>query len=665
MRIRTRFRCALLALALASPVTPAMAQPLLPPPRTGVPELRRDPDLTPEQAERLHAGVLEVRQLERTGDRPGAIARAVKLRAEFPGNRRVEDILLSLYRMDRRDDEVIKLLRDRTKRDGQDVEALRELASLLVARDQLDEAQKILDEFIIANPQDERRYRIAATLLASRGNMDAAADYYRRGRRAIGVESLYAAELSQIERQRGNLAAALGELMLLAEDPERRPRAEREIEDLIDDGGSQDAVIGKIEEMRKKHPKSAPMHDIAATAYLQMSRLPQALDAARQADAQAGDQGEYLLDFGRRALATTPNGTVDLDRARAGVQALQTLVQRHPGSGLVPDATRMTAEGLVQVARELPDGDVKRKMLEEAVQAIESAVGKLRSAEMENQNLALKAIILLQDLAQPREALAAFEQLAQRQRDIEQPDALIRVQIALCHAALGELDQARTVLQDVVRADSIQALPAIPGMRRPNQPQHIGWSRARFHLAELDVISGHYDEARATFAALAEQAPEDRLANDCLDLALLLNEMGPADAPALALYGASRQARLLHDRSALKVTLEKLAVDFRTSPLAPVALFELGEALAEEHCSQPAIDKYAVLLAQYKDHRLAPRSLEASGDLQLLALHRPDLAAASYERILTDYPDDLFLDGVRKKLLAARSQRKGDPGATP
>jgi len=45
-------------------------------------------------------------------------------------------------------------------------------------------------------------------------------------------------------------------------------------------------------------------------------------------------------------------------------------------------------------------------------------------------------------------------------------------------------------------------------------------------------------------------------------------------------------------------------------------------------------------------------------------LRRPDLAVAAYERLLTEYPDDLFLDGVRKKLLAARAA-KGATHATP
>src|SRR5262249_51331193 len=189
------------------------------------------PRWTPQQLEALHAGMLEVRALERGGDRAGAIQKAQKLLQQFPAERRVEDALLDLYRQEHRDDAVIGLLRARVKRDPQDIDSGRDLASLLLARDATAEALDLLKKFAAANPKDEHRYRIAATLLLARGQADAAAQFYRQGRQAIGVESLFAAELAQIERQRGDLGAALGELMLLAEDPDRRGRSIREIED--------------------------------------------------------------------------------------------------------------------------------------------------------------------------------------------------------------------------------------------------------------------------------------------------------------------------------------------------------------------------------------------------------------------------------------------------
>ena len=298
------------------------------------------------------------------------------------------------------------------------------------------------------------------------------------------------------------------------------------------------------------------------------------------------------------------------------------------------------------------------------MRAIDASLGKLNGPDLENQALALKGMIQLQDLGQPKEALATFEELARRQRDLDQSDALMRVQQALCHAALGDLPGARAVLQEIVRADSANAMPAFAGARRPQQPADIGWSRARFHLAELDLIAGQYDQARDGFAALAEQAPEDRLSNDCLDIALLLNETAGSDDAALKTYGATRQARLLRDRKKLHEELDAIVRDHAQSPLAPVALFELAVELADEHDTAGAIARYAELVSQHHDHRLAARALESIGDLQVQVLHQLDLAVASYERLLTDYPEDLFLDGVRKKLLAARAA-KGETHATP
>jgi tetratricopeptide (TPR) repeat protein len=633
-------------------------------PQTVAPPQDPADQLTPQQEEDLHTGVLEIRQLERGGDRPGAIRSAEKLLQRFTGNRRVEDILVNLYRLEHRDGDLIELLRRRTKRDPQDADAVRELASVLIARGTPDDAMETLKRFIAANPHDEARYRIAAGLFASRGQFDPAIGFYRQGRQAIGVENLFAPELAQMERQRGNIEAALGEYLLLAEDPERRGRMQREIESLIDDADNRDVLVARIDQMRQKHPKSVAIHDIAATTYLSLGKLPQALDAIRQADAQAGDQGEHLLDFGRRALAKAPGGTVDPERAHAGVEALQLVGQRHPASNLIPEAARLVAEGLVGVARDMPDGEPRLTMLRDAVRAIDMSLGRLNGPDLENDALALKGMIQLQDLGQPKEALTTFEALAKRQRDLDQSDALVRVQEALCHAALGDLPGARAVLQEIVRADSLSAIPAFAGGRRPQQPADIGWSRARFHLAELDMIAGQYDQARDGFAALAEQAPEDRLSNDCLDMALLLNEVAGSDDAALKIYGATRQARLLRDRKSLHAELESIVRDHAQSPLAPIALFELALELTDEHDTAGAITRYAELVTQHHEHRLAARALENTGDLQMQVLHQTDLAVGSYEQLLTDYPDDLFLDGVRKKLLAARAA-KGENHATP
>jgi tetratricopeptide (TPR) repeat protein len=625
-------------------------------------------ELTPEQEEALHTGMLQLRQLERSGNRPAAIAKGVELQKQFPGNRRVEDALMNLYRIERRDEDLLKLLRARFQRNPDDSDAARDLASMLLARKAMGEASDVLKRFIAANPLDENRYRVAGALLAGRDQSALAIQLYRQGREATGNETLFAVELAQLEAERGDYAAAITEYLLLASDPERRARVWREVSTLLQRADDRSAVLDRVEDMRKRHPKSAPIQDLVAMVQLQMGRYPQALSAIREADRYAGDQGEHLLDFGRMAIESTGPDSLSVDRARAGVDALELLPQKHPDSNLIPEAVKLASEGLVNLSRRLPDSPERRALLQQAVRILDANEAKLRSSQFIGQALALKGMILLEDLGQPEAALKVFEQAAAQQRDLGEPDQVLKVQMALCRAALGQLDAARTELEAVVRSDTTadkqSPFPGSRPQRRPRQPEQVGWARARYYLAEFDLMGGKIEEAKSGFAALAEEAPEDRLANDCLDLALVLNEASSEDQAALKRFGDYRRALLLRDRKAERTTLESIVRDSPQSSLAPVALFDLGEILAEDGESEAALARWQELQDKHPTHRLAPRALESSADLHV-ALHHPDQAVPSYEKLLMTYPDDLFLDGVRKKLLAARAAGKGGTNATP
>jgi len=638
-----------------------------------VPAARAQDAVEAEDAERLHYRMLELRQLERQGDRAGAMRVGEELLREFPKNARVEEALLHLYRVERRDDKLIGLLGQRIERNPRDVELseVRELGTHLLAMKRQSQALAMLQNVIAASPEDEMRYRVAAVLMRSYRQLDLAVAIYRQGREAIGREAMFAAELAQLEEARGDYGAAISEYLLLVMDPDRRSRARRKVIHLLERAGDASPVLERVDQLRRRHPKSSAVQDIAATAYLHSGRLDDAYDAVRAADRYAEDQGEHLLEFGRFALQTNPAAPVDLERTRLGVRVLQRLPQSHPESNLIPQASRLLAEGLVTVARQVDEEPVRTELLHEAVASLDMTLKEDRFAALQRDALALKAMILFEELKQPALALEAFETLVAHQQANDQSDHMVRVQMGLCLVALDRFDAARKVLDQV--AESSAEPPRELQMngdtgrrdRRQAAPEAIGRARARYHLAELDLVEGEYDRAIDAFAALAEEAPEDRLANDCLDLALLLNEASLDPPGVRERYGQYRRAMLRKDHDGARSQLEALVGEHPESSLHPIALFELGRVFDAEAKYEVAMQRYESVVELHAEHRLAARALEAIGDLYLEKLGQPELAVSSYERILVDYPDDLFLDDVRKKLLTARAAQKEDDDATP
>ena len=623
--------------------------------------------LSPEQANRLHTSMLDLRRMQREGNRAGAIQLGEQLLREFPDNRRAEDALLDLYRIERRDDELMALLQRRIARDPSALDETRELCTYLLAHRRSSDALAILEQVIAANPLDESRYRLGAVLMRSHGQTGLAADIYRKGRKAIGREGIFATELAQLAEASGDYETAIGEYLLLVMDPEQRSRARRKIVRLIERAEDPKVVLSQIDKLRHRHPKSAALEDVAATVLLQVGDLDRAFSAVRAADRYAEDQGEHLLEFGRAALQNEEGKPVDLERTRLGVRVLNLLPEAHPESNLLPEASRLLAEGLVTVARQATDPASRRELLDEALRSLDASVNDSRFVAVQRDALALKALILYEDLGQPEAALQTFEALVQRQQELGESDHMARVQMALCLAATERYAEARTLLEQVASSDAAAPTPPQPSqMRNQPTPENIGRARARYHLAELDLVEGEYDRARDGFAALAEAAPEDRLANDCLDLALTLSEASLEDSTALGRYAQYHQALLRRKPEEARAVLEQFVANQTASSLHALASFELGKGLVAAGKYEEALQQFAALVVTHPEHRLAPRALEATGDLQLDKLRRREEAMATYERILLEYPDDLFQDDVRKKLLAARTPTpEEDDRATP
>jgi len=627
-------------------------------------------DVTPgvdaSRQERLHVKMLELRNLERLGDRAAAMRMGEQLLLEFPGETRIENVLLNLYRAERRTNKLLELLGQRLQRNPSDIAAMRELSAHLMSLRRQEEAVAVVQRTIAANPQDELRYRTAAVLFRSHRQTDMAVEIYRQGRAAIGQDNLFAAELAQLEESRGDYEAAIGEYLLLVVDPDRRVRAQRKIVRLLERTENTEKILAQIDELRLRNARSPAVQDIAATVYLQTGRYKDAGAAIQAADRYADDQGEHLLEFGRTALKSHETETADLERIRVGVVALRRLPKVHPQSSLIPEASRLTAEGLVTVARRVEDDKDRTKLLKQAVKSLEASIDQSQFPDLQRDALALRAMILFEEMNRKPEALETFQDLVRRQQEEGESHHLVQVQVGAVLASMDSLAQAREVFLEIANTEVAQPSPLTNRRRRRATPESIARARALFNLADLDLIAGDYETALAGFSDLAEEAPDDRMANDCLDLALLINEATFYDGPApLAVFGRYRLALVHRAPEDARAALEELVKDYGESTIHPIAMTDLAQIYVEDRKYDIAIQRYEQLVEGHTEHRLAPRALEAIGDIWMTSLGHPETARKNYERILLEYPDDLFLDGVRRKLLAARQLSEEEEHATP
>lgn len=650
----TALACLLLLLGAPAPIRAQAATP------------RGTTSEEAKQQERLHLKMLQLRNLERQGDRASAMRFGEELLLEFPGEPRIEGVLLNLYRAERRTDKLLALLDDRLQRNPNDIAAMRELSAHLLALKRQEEALAVVQRTIDANPQDELRYRTAAVLFRSHRQVAVAIGFYQQGRLAIGQKDLFAAELAQLEEARGEYEAAISEYLLLVIDPDRRARAQRKIVRLLERTEDSQEILAQIDELRLRNARSSAVQDISATVYLQSGRYEDAAQAIKAADRYANDAGEHLLEFGRAALKTQESETVDLERIRTGVVALRRLPKVHPNSPLIPEASRLMAEGLVTVARSVEDESNRTKLLEQAVQSLDAPIEQSQFPELQRDALALRAMILFEEMDRKPEALETFQQLIQRQRQEGESHHLVQVQAGMVLASMDSLALARQVFLEIANTELAQPAPEPHKRRRRATPESIARARALFHLADLDFIAGDYELALTGFADLAEEAPEDRMANDCLDLALLLNEATFYDGPGpLGVFARYRLALVHRSQSDARAALEELVKDHGKSTIHPIAMYDLAAIYVEDRKYDIAIQRYGQLVEAHPEHRLAPRALEAIGDIWMAHLGQPQTAQENFERILLEYPEDLFLDSVRRKLLAARQVSEEEEHATP
>jgi tetratricopeptide (TPR) repeat protein len=573
--------------------------------------------------------------------------------APAPGDVRSRLHLAMTYQQERRFSEAADLYRDVLESAPLEMRARRGLKGCLLELKEYDELVELLEEELASVPDDPAALTELGTVLAQKGDRDAA---YATWRRILEVQEdsrgAYAtvAELltrnrmldealrvyaegdslhpGRFTRQRAELfelrfdfSAATAEYLRFLED---NPTALSYVEGrLLRIGESEDGlapVIGRVETWVARWP-DRPAGDAVGSNELVFRKLLGDLHLEAGDHGEAGEHyfrlaeeapGQFasLLAFGKRCQT-------DGEHAVA-IQVFRRIVQDFASARVIPGA-------LTEIGR-------SQQALGQWDDALETYGRLVREYPETDYALAAR--------------LETGRVLREGKRDPAAAETVFRDLIRLDAGPWGEAEPQLQVAECAVWRGDLAAAGGIYRAVRARDFSDPTRERALYEEGRAALYAGRTAEADSLFKQVAQQYPKGLLVNDALQLSILVNtNQGPE---ALTAYGEALLDLRRRDAAAAVRKLLALVAASGGEAIEDDALLLLGRAHREAGDPDRALAalQSAVAGAQVADLAAAARLLRA----EILAGEKNDRAAAlaEYEELLVSYPETLSADRARE-----------------
>ncbi len=570
----------------------------------------------------------------RAGQFDRAITMLEDLYAVSPTTYIVYEKLKEAYENVKRYDDAIRLIDTRIASEQLPVVLVSQKARLLYLMGDEPRALATWDEAIALEPGKATAYRVVYQTLVEVRLFERAAEVLEKGRAVLNDSALFRMDLAYLYNLTGRHADAMTEYLGLIEENDRQLSFVRSrLGRFLDQGEVLDASLPVVEEAVRKAPLNRSFRDLLGWLYLEANRYEDALTTYRAIDRLEQENGNVLFGFAQQAADAGAYGVAS--------QAYREVLQRHPDSPAAADAQLGLGAMLEKQAedlgeRALDDAGNRRPAphYDEALAAYQHFLTTYPTHPYYPEVLGRLGRLQLDTFFDLAAAELAYAEVTAIYANTEVADqaAFDIGRIALMR---GDLDQARLVFAKLVERLRIGELAEL----------------ARYELAMLHFYQGEFESALTISAPMNENTSTD-IANDAIELKVVLIEnKGPDSLNApLRLYARSALAlRQRHFDHALDA-LDSLLVNFGSHPLADEARFGRARALRQAGRASDAVAALLEFPLIHPMSHLTDRSLFEAADLYEYDLGQPDLAAATYTRLITDYPGSLLVPRARERI---------------
>jgi tetratricopeptide (TPR) repeat protein len=467
-----------------------------------------------------------------------------------------------------------------------------------------------------------------ARLMVEAGFYEEAISTYREGRSFENMYQAYTAEIIRLERLLGRSDVAFREAIGLIASAERMEmRLARLAAEIYAEAGFDERFLAVVDSASAIARPADERFRLARTALLIEAEKYD--EAGFFLEEQSALPAKQFSDF-IRYLSGVRLRKRDQGFSTLYSKVLDTFLARYADSPVAPGVMLALAENL----REGAEGDEEK--LARALRTSDEVLTH-RWGEAYVERVALfKARLLFENLNRPREALDALRAVRFSSAGGAREAAEIRMR-ALVRS--GDRERAERDLE-ALAADPDSSISAA----------------GRYGLGRMYFLRGDYEEAVDGLSSLAESCPWSPWANDALETAMLVaGALGEGHEP-LDCY---RVAISLEAEGLIRAAVDSLdafSARYSWSSLYPRAIFMRAGLYMRLGDAGRAAEDFEALAERCPLDRLAPRALERLAEM---AASKED-ALRLYENILERYPDDPFLDRVRRRYIVLRNSMEGE-----
>lgn len=184
-------------------------------------------------------------------------------------------------------------------------------------------------------------------------------------------------------------------------------------------------------------------------------------------------------------------------------------------------------------------------------------------------------------------------------------------------------------------------------------------NEASLKAAKTSYFKGDFDWALQQFKAL-KSATSQLIANDALELFLLINDNKVADSTYVGLKKFARGDYLLYQNRTPDAIVQFQAIlkENKDNEITPAALLRLGKTAEKTGDFVAAIGFYENIINNYKECIYIDEALFFAAEIYLKNLMLPEKAKLFYEKIIFSHQDSIFFVDARQKFRQIRGDKE-------